>query len=499
MGNIACKTNAKAFEDSKSEAYMNTAVSEKMYHTQALFKSMTTRVLSSRDELLNSAKLSFSSTERNFDSYYAFLSDQLKTIRMQPYKDMSVDLSTHCTNLTAASSTKQFTSSKYNKENLSVHFSKNTKEKKCSQAKRPVFSNLYLYVETPTQGILSRGGKLKPVIHRTTKNGKSKCKGHQLSVRDDNINNCPTNPNTSVAGKINQEAINLNFDIISLLPWNVQTLILSFLINQYRQCLCVSAVWHSTLLSSLDILFNTAENKLILKTEGFLNFRNSYTQSIVCNNGCWRGVRIDRVIQLEILKGYEGKTLTISYTYCFCNEKKNRYRTQYKFDCVAKGPRNLWIHKSENVLNGKQCTYTMNVMPVCTGDVVEIAANYYTPRGLIDVSSIEWQSINVENSPTEEQLSNRISTVATSRNGVERKDIKQRELLDLNRVCELETTETEWYDSNYYQMKEGFCDIQNLAQHFSVSSIEFASLDIKACKIYATANIPGKFNTCITQ
>ena len=259
--------------------------------------------------------------------------------------------------------------------------------------------------------------------------------------------------------------------------------------------LCVSAVWHSNVLGTMDTMFNPIENNLIEKLGSHFVFRNSFTQSTVCKNGCWKGVRVDRIIQLEIMKGFVGKTIDISYTYSFINDNKNIYRTQYKIDCVPKEKRTMWIHRSENILTGREYTYTMNIAQASEGDILEIAINYYTPRGLINASSVKWESISL----IKEVSTNFVTTLGgtTSLKNNQDKDQILREGIDLNRICELETMGSEWFDSKYYKMSKQFYNLDELLQCFIVNSIEFTEFDIKAFKIKLTAYRTGYINRTV--
>ncbi len=503
MGAINCRASAKMLEEHKSEADIGTPATEALHRAQSVVKSMTSRVLTSREELIQSAQRSLvSAGKKNFDSYYAFLLSQL---RSSSCLSCTTDTSRSGTLHAVISVTSQRSGSRCGKENF---LAKQYKRAACVSrprtrtSRRPglaTTSNLYFYEETPTQGILSRGGKLKAMVPGNGKGGrKSRPSETPVPIKEERYQTC-SNDESKQKSLLSetQASPKINFDIIGLLPWNVQTLILNFLISQYRRSLCVSAVWHSTLLSSLDVMFNPMENQLVSQVGQYFVFRNSYTQSTACKSGCWKGVRVDRVVQLELLPGWEGRTLTVAYNYRFVNDRKNTYQTQYRIDCVGRGSRTQWIHNAENVITGRKCTCTMNIVPICTADVVEFAVNYYTPRGLIETASIEWQTIEVENTPVDLALS-RYNSATTGRGDIRResccKDVQE----DLNRVCELEMTGSEWYDAKYYKMPEAFSDLREVAQSFVIESVEFASLDIKACKLRLTAYRAGTTSHALT-
>jgi len=526
MGVINCRTDVRfQQEDIKAEADISNPQLEKIQYTKNIFRQMTGRVLASREKLLSSVQEIFKNSTKNFDPYYAFLLDQLKTQRF----------STRCS--TATDSIANLYCEKNNKENMaSIKYIKRStnqsrpksRTNNCRKAP-PGVTNVYLYVETPCTGLLSKGGKLKPLVPNSSKSTTRIKSNLNITNREDSINQTCTNilkkaaesraKTNSILGNQNTKKLvnqthekrfsilddttttpsktldvpEIRFDLISLLPNNIQVKLMSYLIDQYRVLQCVSAVWHSMTLTTMDNLFNPVENQLILKSNDYFAFRNSFTQSTLCKNGCWQGVRVDRVIQLELLKGHEGKTLGISYLYSFANDPKTMYRTQYKIDAIGKGSKSFWLHNSENIITGRKYTHTMNIGQICTGDIIEISINYYTARGLINIQNLEWEEIEEELTPINEIQNNNLSTTRGSvpdigNNG---KMIMPKVKADLNRMCELETMGAEWYDTQYYNMQEAFCDLRAVSSYFIVDSIEFASLDVKACKLKMTAYKPG--------
>lgn len=430
MGIINCKSNTRYLEESKSEVDITQAFN-KLQRTQEIYQSMTNRVFSDKEKLLRGVQSNFATYPKNFDPYYSFLLEQLKC----------------STSSTAA------TPSKSGKENASSA-KRAAKSTRCSASSNKLANATNTYLHTECRNSSVKNEQFVPKISCSLRNRNRNRNFNRQAV-------LTYNPNKK-----------FNFDIISLLPHNIQAIIVNYLINQYRSLLCISAVWHSNIIFTFDMVFNPIENSLIEKLGKSFAFKNSFTQSAVCNTG---GLRVDRIIQLEVLKGL-GKTIEISYTYSFTNDSKNVYRTQYKVDCV-KGSRTLWIHRSENILTGRQCTYNMNIGQVAEGDVIEIAINYYTPRGLINANSVKWDEI---------VLANTIGTNKVSKESVLSEEAAKRSI-DLNRTCELETMGSEWYDSKYYKMSKQFFNLHPLLQLFAVASIEFTELDIKAFKVTLSA------------
>jgi len=437
MGGANCNSNHKFIEEYKREINICNSHVNELQRIKSIYQTMTARVFSNKEKTLKSVS-TYKSHIKNFDSYYAFLSNQIK--------------------LYYPSINKQKNTLTLNKENIPFNSCKRSARCPRSNSRLRLFNvtNTFLYAESPLNGIFPKGEKFRQLTSSTTR-GVKKSTEVNASIKSDNS----------------------NFDIISLLPQNVQVIILNYLINQYRSLLSLSAVWHSMILSSLEWLFNPIENKLIEKIGKCFYFHNSFTQSTM-NNNTWRGARVDRIIQLELLEGFEGKTLSISYTYSFINDKKKIYRTQYKIDCISKKNKAYWIHQAGNGVS--ECTYTMNIIPICTGDVVEIAINYYTARGLIDSSSIVWQPIEIEKT-----ISNGQSVL---REEGANKGLASKRQVDLNRICELEAIGSEWYDSKYYKMSKEI-DLGELLDCFAVNSTEFSWNDIKTFRIRMTAYRTG--------
>lgn len=79
MGASGCKASQKMEEDRESEADIASALHfEALNTSHALFQSMTSRVISSKEDLLCAAQKTFSiPNEKNYDLYYAFLSTEV--------------------------------------------------------------------------------------------------------------------------------------------------------------------------------------------------------------------------------------------------------------------------------------------------------------------------------------------------------------------------------------------------------------------------------------
>eukprot|EP00826_Nyctotherus_ovalis_P029919 TRINITY_DN2373_c0_g1_i3.p1 TRINITY_DN2373_c0_g1~~TRINITY_DN2373_c0_g1_i3.p1 ORF type:complete len:457 (-),score=101.79 TRINITY_DN2373_c0_g1_i3:189-1559(-) len=244
-------------------------------------------------------------------------------------------------------------------------------------------------------------------------------------------------------------------DIISLLPEHVICLIFSYVANQYSACLKVSVPWYVSLQTSLDSLFKPLIHRLCLRYSKYISFHSSFTTFTKQNKG---SDRIDRVIRLQLLSNSPGKTLTIGYKYKFANER-NTYMTTYKVDCRRKDQRTFWIHAHSK--NSQITIHNIGSIPISSGDIFEIAINYYTLRGLIDVGTVTWTTPLLR----EEEVGE-----------------KECELEQLNGGV--------WYDSKYYdKMTVRLAALEKL---FNVVSVEYSPIDVKTKRITLSACKTGK-------
>ena len=89
--------------------------------------------------------------------------------------------------------------------------------------------------------------------------------------------------------------------------------------------------------------------------------------------------------------------------------------------------------------------YIQPINQICHGDTIEIAINLFNMQGMIDIDSIQWFP-PLLTTPT-------VDTVLTYSNDGKQRAVRDRVLkifCDTNRVCELEDSVVEWYDSKYF-------------------------------------------------
>ena len=143
--------------------------------------------------------------------------------------------------------------------------------------------------------------------------------------------------------------------------------LLLFDMASFRNYLGLSPQWHRAVLDSMDEYFKTVEKKFVLQTYEYLLFKKSYTNSSLIHFCNQVGVRVDRVIQCEVLdhSALVNKCLRISYQYKYASQMDDTYTTRkkdgtkqkvepsifyadFKFDVVKPGTnRILWLHKDE--------------------------------------------------------------------------------------------------------------------------------------------------------
>eukprot|EP01022_Parablepharisma_sp_SALTPOND_P000968 TRINITY_DN105358_c0_g1_i1.p1 TRINITY_DN105358_c0_g1~~TRINITY_DN105358_c0_g1_i1.p1 ORF type:complete len:572 (-),score=29.68 TRINITY_DN105358_c0_g1_i1:2048-3706(-) len=275
------------------------------------------------------------------------------------------------------------------------------------------------------------------------------------------------------------------FDKVSLLPPEIFMKILSFLMDRFRVYLCVNPSWYSACVTAFDQEFNSVENCFVKMYSDYLLFKDSYTSSsyITCADNS--GIRVDRVLKCENLPTTLGRTFVISFTYCYAGKPKEKYKATYKFDSVTRKNKVLWIYKNECFFHGAQeddRASTQGIVPIAVGDNLEFAINYYSLRGLIDISTIEWLPPKLEKTPPE--------NILTYKPKVKRemeKDRTRKVFADLSRICELEDSEMEWRDFRCERQPESVFPFEELRRCFKIEHIEYSNVDNYVIKMYLRA------------
>ena len=100
---------------------------------------------------------------------------------------------------------------------------------------------------------------------------------------------------------------------------NIALLLILYDMSSFRKYLCLTPAWHHLVLSAMDEHFKRCETEFVLKNYEFLFFKKSYTNSSLINFCGRSGIRVDRVIQAEVLQAPDiiNKCLSVSYAYRF--------------------------------------------------------------------------------------------------------------------------------------------------------------------------------------
>ena len=108
-------------------------------------------------------------------------------------------------------------------------------------------------------------------------------------------------------------------------------------------------------------------------------------------------------------------------------------------------------------------------------------------QGMIDIDSIQWFP-PLLTTPTND-------TVLTYSNDGKQRAVRDRVLkifCDTNRVCELEDSVVEWYDSKYFQRQHELIDLSFFEPFFKVESYACAGVDGLISKIHLVALNEGR-------
>ena len=108
-------------------------------------------------------------------------------------------------------------------------------------------------------------------------------------------------------------------------------------------------------------------------------------------------------------------------------------------------------------------------------------------QGMIDFDSIAWF-------PPQISIPSADNVLTYSNDGKQR-EVRDRVLkifCDTNRVCELEDSVVEWYDSKYFQRPHELMDLSFFSPIFQTKGYMCAGVDGLICKIHLVAQQEGK-------
>ena len=136
----------------------------------------------------------------------------------------------------------------------------------------------------------------------------------------------------------------------------------------------------------------------------------------------------------------------------------------------------------------KQRPLIQPITQVCVGDVIEIAVNFFSLQGLLDIASVEW-FIPQLTEPSKETVLN-----YDKDRHHQHPDRIMKIHCDLSRICMVEDSVVEWYDADYFQGEFNVLNLDHLLSHFEIVSYQCAGVDGLICKIHLVAKEPGRID-----
>jgi hypothetical protein len=265
------------------------------------------------------------------------------------------------------------------------------------------------------------------------------------------------------------------FDL-ALLPDCTIFCILEFLAGEIPSLLSVSALWHFRITEVMDHAFNLIESQFALIHSHLFIFKTSFQSSHKISITGKEGYRIDRVMIIEPLPILAYHTIKLRYLYRMFRLSQT-YKAEFKLDCVKKGKRIVWSHKDNSREQGNDTrAYSQQIPSVCVGDEVEFAINWFSLAGLIKIDSIKWQPPLIQDTRA---ISRVLNTVPEE---IPRNDYdpnqKKAHIYKISRVCELEISETEWYDSKYYNPPPRAARFDSFQPFLKLIKFEYAGADV---------------------
>lgn len=133
------------------------------------------------------------------------------------------------------------------------------------------------------------------------------------------------------------------------------------------------------------------------------------------------------------------------------------------------------------------CSYVQTITQSCPYDTIEFAINISSLRGLVDVSTIQWNEPEILPTPEKNTLTYNKDMLQISKI-----DRAVKIYADINRICELEDTVVEWYDEKYYDNKHEIIDLSFLNDMFQIKCVDYSGVDNPVVRIQLKAKAEGK-------
>ena len=184
------------------------------------------------------------------------------------------------------------------------------------------------------------------------------------------------------------------------------------------------------------------------------------------------------MIVAEPLAILRNKTIKIRYTYRSYTSPRTA-QAEYKFDC---GPRRAWAHRDECKFHGEEerRAYTQQIPAVAFGDYFELSVNWLNLLGLVRLESVQWQPPLIED--TKAVLKNLQLTPEFSHSNDGDGIQKKLYLYNVARHCEVELSQTEWYEARYYNKPTQIYIFNHFWPFLKLIRSEFAGVDVTVSK-----------------
>ena len=267
------------------------------------------------------------------------------------------------------------------------------------------------------------------------------------------------------------------------LPAEAIFIILQFLSPSVCTLIAVSPKWYLKILEALDNAFSAIESQFAMIHSNLVCFKRSYTDFTKMLVSDKKGIRIDRVIVAEVLPCLHGKTIKIRYNYR--HSYKNYYqKAEFKFDCGSNSKRTMWAHRDECKFHGEDLkrAFTQQIPVVNLGTFIEIAVNWYNFSGNVHLDSIQWQTPVIQETKT---ILKSLQIAPKFPRGPQDDSegiTKKLYLYNVSRHCELELSQTEWYDAKYYLKPNQVYSYDFFMPFLRLVSSEFAGVDVTASR-----------------
>mmetsp|Transcript_3640 Transcript_3640/g.7815 ORF Transcript_3640/g.7815 Transcript_3640/m.7815 type:complete len:397 (+) Transcript_3640:2577-3767(+) len=272
--------------------------------------------------------------------------------------------------------------------------------------------------------------------------------------------------------------------------------LLKFLVPDLHVLLVVSAYWRLRILEAMDNMFANTESNFSLVHSNLLVFKNSYLSTGRISLSSTRGLRAERVMVAEPLSILAGYTVKLRCVYKL-HSRPEYFKAEYKFDCIKEGTKAVWVHRDECKFNGEEHrrANTAAIPTMSVGDHLEVALNWLSLQGLVDLDSIQWQPPLIQETKAvlksltlaHEKMMSDKTKHTTEAQTVEAQLYAYRSA----RMCEVELTQLDWFDVNYYLKPKEVYRFDHFAPFLRLIKCEFAGVDVTISKNTYLATAPG--------